>query len=330
MDKNLAKLSRDLYYNKALVYNEVSGNDAMRKIFFEALGVPEGTKGRDLKTAWDMNKPKVFQIIDVAVDAVMPTIIKDQFNSLANFQNIAIGDEQRFTVKNTDLFRVATIASGTQDLRRQTLHGRNFKVETDWYGIATYVEFEQFLAGNVDWSDYISRVSESFANFIGEKIYKAFANSYDGVRAARKATGTFSLEKLIELSRHVKAASGGKQVQVYGTTTALSQIVTGLDKSDAMKDQINQTGYLTTVRGLDLIAFPDAYKAGTEEFIVDDKALLLIPGGEKIVSVVLEGDTVTNEVQSQENTGLQMEFNTLKKFGAQVNQASVYGFYKLS
>lgn len=326
----LAQLSRDLYKNRSLVYNDVSGNDAMRKLFYEALGVPVGTKSRELKTAWDMNKPRVFQIIDVAVDAVLPTVIKDQFDSLADFQNVAIGDEQRFTVKNTDLFRVATVAAGTQNLRRQALHGHNFKVETDWYGIKTYTEFEQFLAGNVDWTEYINRVAESFAAFIGERIYFAFANSYDGVRAARKHTGTFELDKLVDVSRHIRAASGGQQVAVYGSLSALGKITDGIDKSDRMKDEFQQVGYIKTVRGLDLIALPDAYKAGKEEFVVDDKSLLIIPSNEKIVQVVLEGDTYTNEAEASVNTGLQMEFTTLKKFGAQVNQASIYGFYKLS
>ncbi|WP_461199362.1 hypothetical protein [Enterococcus sp. N249-2] len=328
--KNLAKLSRDLYFNKNLVYNNVSGNDAMRKIIFSALGVEEGTRGRDLYTAWQGNRHLVYAIIDNTIDAVLPTLVKDQFNSLADFQNIQVGDEQHFRVKNKDLFRVGVIASGTQDLRRQTLHDHKFKVDTDWYGIATYVEFEQFLAGNVDWTDYVNRCAESLSTFIGEKIYNAFALSYDGVRAKHKHTGTFDLDKLIDLSRHVKAASGGKQVDVYGTTTALSQIVDGLDKSEAMKDEINKVGYLSTIRGLNLIAFPDAYKAGTEDFIVSDSSLLLIPGGEKIVSVVLEGETFTVDGESTDNTGLQMDFNTRKKFGAQVNQASIYGFYKLA
>lgn len=326
----LAKLSKDLYYNKQMVYNEVSGNDAMRKLMFEALGVPVGTKGRELFTAWQERKHRVYQIIDVAVDAILPTIIKDQFNSLAEFQNIQIGDEQNFKVKNKDLFRVATVAAGTQDLRRQVLHGSNYKVETDWYGIATYVEFEQFLAGNVDWNEYIDRTAESLSAFIGEKIYTAFATSYDGVRAVRKHTGTFSEDKLIELSRHVKAAAAVQRVQVFGTQTALRQVTKDLNLSDAMKDELNKVGYLGNVAGLELFAFPDAYKAGKEEFIVDDKALLIIPAGEKIVDVVLEGDTITNDGESTNNTGLQMDFNTLKKLGVQVKQSGIYGFYKLA
>lgn len=330
MDKELAKLSRDLYYNKNLVYNEVSGNDAMRNLMFEALGVPVGTKGRDLKTAWDMNKPKVFQIIDVAVDAILPTIVKNQFDSLADFQNIQIGDVQRFTVKNHDLFRVATIASGTQDLRRQVLHNKNYTVQTDWYGIETYTEFEQFLAGNVDWADYINRVAESFANFIGEKIYKSFALSYDGVRANLKATGTFDIDTLINIARHVRATAGTDRVAVYGTTTALRQIGVGANMSDGMKDQMNKVGYLSTVSGLDLIAFPDAYKSGKQEFIVDEKALLVIPSNEKIVDVVTEGDSITNETEAVQHNALEMNFLTMKKLGIQVKQSSVYGFYKLS
>lgn len=330
MKNELAKLSRDLYFNKALVYNETSGNEAMRKLMFEALGVPVGTKGRDLVTAWKMNSPKVFQIIDVAVDAILPTVVKEQFDSLADFQNIGIGDEQNFNVKNTDLFRVATVAAGTQDLRRQVLHGRKYKVETDWYGIATYTEFEQFLAGNTDWADYINRVAESLANYIGEKIYFAFALSYDGVRANLKTTGTFDIDKLINLSRHVKASSGADRVAVYGTQTALRQIGASAQLSDGMKDEMNKVGYLSTVSGLDLIAFPDAYKSGKEEFIVDDKALLVIPSSEKIVDVVLEGDSITDEQDQLSNTALEMNFLTLKKLGVQVKQSSKYGFYKLA
>ena len=88
--ENLAKLSQDLYFNKDLKFNEVSGNDAMRKLIFEALDVPVGTKGRALKTAWDMRKAKVFEIIDVAIDAIVPVIVKNQFDNLAEVRNVDV------------------------------------------------------------------------------------------------------------------------------------------------------------------------------------------------------------------------------------------------
>lgn len=329
----LKRLSRDLYENRSMMYNDASGQDAMRNLMYEKLGVPTGTTGRELYTAFKKNKYDVYAIIDVAVDAVLPVILRNQFDSLANFHNIAIGDELSFQNKDNSLFRVALIAAGTKDQRRQNQLGGSYKVETDWYAAATYVEFEQFLSGQVDWNDYVNKVAESFANFIGERIYDTIASSYDGIRSSHRhiGAGTVDLEKLVDLARHVKTASGGKTVTVYGTVAGLSQVAPEVSMlSDGMKDTLNKTGYLGTIRGLNLVAFPDAYRAGTEEFIVDDNALLLIPSAEKIVDVVLEGDTLTSDGESGDNTGMQLDFNTRKRLGIGVRQASIYGMYKIN
>lgn len=327
----LQALSRDVYTGKTGNFSSgVSGDDALRKLMYEALDINEDTSSRAMRTAWDMNKPKVFQIIDIALDAIVPTLVTNQFDSLATVQTIALGDVQRFTVKNKNLFKVGLIASGTQNLRRQNIENSNYTVATDWYGVKTYTEFEQFLTGTTDWAGFVDTIARSFVTFTGEKIYNAFAASYDSVRTNLKAEGTFDLDTLLKLSRHVRAASGTQNVKVYGTVTALSGIASKLDLSDKMKDKLNENGYLTTVRGLDLYAFPDAYKAGTQNFIVDEKSLLVIPGDEKIVDVVYEGDSQTIEDVAADNTTLQMNFDTRKKMGIQVKKASVYGFYKLT
>lgn len=332
MKKDLAKLSKDLYENKSLVYNEKSGQDAMREIMFSALGVEEGVSKREIYDAYQKNKVSLFQIIDVAIDATTPVILRDKFDQLANFHNVAMGDVPRFTHKAKGLFRVSRIAAGTQDLRRQMTLGSSYIVETDWYGASVYTELEQFLVGQIDWQEYINRVAESFAEFIGTKIYEAFAQSYDSLRATRKATGTLDLAQLQELVRRIKAVSGAQQVSVYGTVTALSKIsalATPL-ASSAMLDEYNQIGYLGTVAGINLVALPDAVNPETEEFVLSDDDLFIIPTGEKIVDVVLEGESLTNEIEPLQDNGLQMTFRTMRKLGINVNQASKYGHYKIN
>lgn len=331
LDKqNLAKLSVALYENKNFTYNDISGEDAMRNIMFDALGVEPGTTGMALKRAYDINKSKMFEVIDVAVDALLPKLVKNEFDGLANFINTNIGDVPRFQNKNTELFRVARIASGTQDIRRQTGLASSYTIPTEWYGAATYVEFEQFLTGQVNWTEFVQRIAESFSNFIGERIYTSFAESYDAVRTELKSTGTFDLDTLLGLVRKVKAVAGGKEVSVYGSPAALAKIVKDLDMSSNMRDEFNKLGLLSVVQGMKLMALPEAYKAGTNEFLVSDDALVIIPSGEKIVDVVMEGQTYTYETASADNSGLQMDFKTTKKLGIQVRQAAVYGFYKLT
>lgn len=332
MKKDLAKLAKDLYEDKSLVYSNKSGQDAMRDIMRDALGIDEKSTKREMYAAYQTNKYKLFQIIDIAVDATTPVILRGKFDSLANFHDITLGDTPRFTRRNKNLFRVAKIAAGTQDIRRQMTLGGSYTIETDWYGVSVYTELEQFLLGQIDWQEYINRISESFAEFIGNQIYKAFSQSYDALRATRKHKGTLEIDKLQELARRIKAVSGSQQVSVYGTVTALSKIssLAAQNASNGMLDEMNKFGYLGTVAGMNLVALPESIDPETESFVLSDDDLFIIPSGEKIVDVVVEGETVTNEIPALDDNGLQMTFRTMRKLGIGVNQASKYAHYKIS
>lgn len=329
MHNDLTQLSIELYNNKNLMYNDVSGDQAMRNMISEAMG-QETAGGAIEYYTWEENKNKVFQILSVAIDAVLPTILTNELDSLADIRSVAIGDKPKFDIEDNSLMRVGLVASGTQDLQRQELVGSSFTVETDWYGAAAYAEFERFLAGEINWKSYIDRVAQSFSNKMQHQIYDAFTLSYDGLRATRKVSGVYDEEKLTDLAEMVSVASGGKRVAVYGTRSALRAVSKGADLSSNMKDEMNRVGYLGTVGGLDLIAIPQAFKAGKEEFALDNKSLLVLPQGEKIVSVVLEGQAIVSDKDPMTNTSLQKEFLTLKKYGLQVAQTAVYGMYQLA
>lgn len=329
MHEELKKLSVDLYHNKNLMFNETSGDQAMRNIISEALGQPEGQKEIDFYT-WQENKNKVFQILSIAIDAVLPTILTNQLDSLADVRNVNIGDKPLFKIEDSSLLRVGLVASGTQDLQRQQLSGSDFTVATDWYGAAVYAEFERFLAGEINWQSLIDRVALSFSNKMQTQIYDAFVQSYDALRSTRRVGGTYEEDKLVDLAEIISASAGGKEVAVYGTRSALRKVSKGAVASDGMKDEVNRVGYLGTVGGLKLIAIPQAFKAGKEEFALDNNTLLVLPQGEKIVSVVIEGQSIISDTDPLTNTALQKDFLTLKKYGVQVAQLSVYGMYKMA
>lgn len=328
MHNELRQLSIDLYNNKNLMFNDISGDQAMRNMIAEALG--QETAGTIDYYAWEDNKNKVFQILSIAIDAVLPTILTNQFDTLADVRSVAMGDKPKFDIEDNSLLRVGLVASGNQDLQRQQLLGSSFTVETDWYGAKVYAEFERFLAGEINWQTYIDRIGLSFNNKMQHQIYDAFTKSYDGLRATRKVAGAYDEDKLTDLAEVISIASGGKGVAVYGTRSALRTVSKGADLSSNMKDEMNKVGYLGTVGGLDLIAIPQAFKAGKEEFALDNKSLLVLPQGEKIVSVVLEGQAIVSDKDPMTNNSLQKEFLTLKKYGVQVAQASVYGMYNLA
>lgn len=329
MDKNsLTKLSRDLYNNQALVYNDIPAQEAFTKIIRESMGLVEGERLNYYK--WQENKTKMFQILSVALDAVLPKVVTNEFDGLADTRVVAIGDKPKFTIKDNNLFKVSMVASGTQNLVRQTQHGTSFTVDTDWYGLATFAEFEQLANGEINWTEFVDKVAKSFVTYMGERIWEGVVKSYDVLKAGRKLDGSYDEDKLLELAQKISADAGGKPVAVYGTLRALRKITKNVDKSDGDKAKFNEVGYLGKVAGLDLIALPSVYKAGTEQFLIDDNTLLILPQGEKVISIVVEGDTLMLESESMDRNDLQIEFKTMKKFGMAVAQLAHYGIYKLT
>lgn len=327
--KDVAKLSKSLYYDKSKMFDGVSGDKIIRNLVFDALDMDQDSTAIDWYK-WEANKIKVFEIISVAVDAVVPTVLTNQLDNLAEVRNIATGDEIKFTFEDDSLFRVGLVSAGNNEARRQELYGGSYTVDTDWYSVKVYAEFEKFIAGHINWQEYINRVAKSFANHLQTRIADAFQKSYSTLRATRKHTGTFDKDELLNISRHIKTATGNKPVAVYGTTTALSKVSDHAMSSEKTKDAINEVGYVGKLFGLPLIALPDAYQAGTEEFALSDNTLLILPQNEKLVSVALEGQTIATDKDSTLRNDLQIEFETRKKYGVQVAQAAVYGMYELN
>lgn len=321
---DLARLGLDVYQNKNVMFNDVSGEDALRNAINEACGGVFNYKN------FRARKYDVFSIIEETLDATLGVVITNQFDSLAEVKNVAVGEKPVFRVNDPSLFRIARIAGGTNDLRRQKILNRKFEVDTDYFGVKIYAELELFVAGLVDWSAMVNRLTLSFANDMGIRIYEAIAQSYTALNSVYGVTGSYDEDVLFEIIQHVEAKADGRKAVVMGTKKALRKVSKELNLSDAMKDKFNQVGYIGQVGGTDLVLLPQAHKVGTDEFFVDDNMLLVVPQNEKLVKVVVEGDTQMIEVaDAGARNDQQMEYLIQKKFGVGVMQSAVYGMYKL-
>lgn len=322
---DLARLSLDVYNGKNVMFNEVSGEDALRNAINEACG------GEFNYKTFRSNKYDVFTIIEETLDDTLGVVITNQFDNLAEVKNVAVGEKPVFRVNDPSLFRIARIAGGTNDLRRQKILNRKFEVDTDYFGAKLYAEMEMFVAGMIPWTEMVNRLTLSFANDLGIRIYEAIANSYTALNAVYGVTGTYNEDKLFDMVQHVEAKSGGRKAVVMGTKKALRKVSKELMMSEGMKEKFNNVGYIGNVGGTDLVLLPQAHKVGTDEFFVDDNMLLVVPQSEKLVKIVVEGDTQMIEIaDAGTRNDQQMEYQIQKKFGVGVMQSAIYGIYKLS
>lgn len=322
---DLARLSLDVYQGKNVMFNEVSGEDALRNAINEACGGVFNFK------SFRANKPAVFTIIEETLDDTLGVIITTQFDNLADVKTVGVGEKPVFRVNDPSLFRVARIAGGTNDLRRQKILNRKFEVDTDYFGAKLYAELELFVAGLVPWTDMVNRVALSYANDMGVRIYEAISNSYTALNSVYGVTGAYSEDVLFDMIQHVESKAGGRKAVVLGTKKALRRVSKDLVMSESMKDKFNTVGYIGNVGGTDLVVLPQAHKVGTDEFFVDDNMLLVVPAQEKLVKIVVEGEAQMIEVaDAGTRNDQQMEYLLQKKFGVGVMQSAIYGIYRLS
>jgi len=321
---DLQRLALDAYTNKNVKFNEVTGEDAIRNMISEAVG------GEFNYKTFRSNKYDVFSIIEEVLDVTLGVVITNQFDALADVKNVGVGEKPSFRVEDPSLFRIARIAGGTNDMRRQKILNSRFEVDTDYFGAKIYAELEMFIAGRVDWASMVDRLSLSFANDLGKRIYEAVANSYSALNAVYGVTGTYEEDKLFDIVQHVEAKAGGRKAVIMGTKKALRKVSKELLMSDSMKEDMNRVGFIGNIGGTDLVLLPQAHKVGTDEFFVDDNMLLVVPAQEKLVKVVIEGEATMIEVaDAGARNDQQMEYLIQKKLGVGVMQSAIYGMYKI-
>ncbi|MFA5559528.1 MAG: hypothetical protein WDA59_08805 [Methanofastidiosum sp.] len=318
----LAVLAVDIYENKLGNYSKEDATQALREEFIKICGTDKIDR-----RALRRHSAAIFEIIEETLDVLVGRKIESAFKDNAEYRNVAWGDSPRFILKNPNLFKVALVSDGTQNLRRQRLDDGSLTVTTYTRGIKIYEEFYRFLAGRIDWSDMVNKVADSYTNEIYTQVYNAIYNSYDGLTSTYAKTGAFNDSTMRTLIEHVEAANNASAA-IYGTKNALGKVETA-QISESMKDVYSSQGFYGSFYGTPMRKIQQSHTNGTETFAVNENFLIILPeGDERIVKIVDEGDSIILETPSSENQDLSMEYTFLRKSGIGVLTAAKYGIYR--
>ena len=204
--------------------------------------------------------------------------------------------------------------------------------------VKIYEEFYRFVSGRINWVDMVNRIAVSFALQIKTDIYTGIYASYSALSATYGVTGTFSVSAFNTMVAHVQAAANTPSVTCYGSKLALAKVTPsagftaypGLMNQDMM-GQVNTQGYLGNLQGTPLIELTNAHTPGTDNFVIDDSFILIIPqNSEKIVKLVFEGEAIMTDNAFDQNADMSMEKGFGKQYGLGILSSSKYGFMKLS
>ena len=264
------------------------------------------------------NKNLVFSLIEETIDDVLPRKVMEQYGQFAEVKTFAQGDKPVFTQRITEAakrrakqFITKVGLAGVYEVFK--LDGKTFEVPTSAFGGAAQIGFEEFLDGRVDFADVLDIVMEGLDRCVYIEIERALKGAIVNLPTANQTTQTQFNE--VEMDKLIAIADSYGHSTIYCTYEfAATMVPEEGRRSNDMKNQRWNNGYLANYKGHSVIVLPQSFEDETNsKKVIDPSYAWVIPtGASKPVRIALEGGTIVNEYV---NRDLSREVQVYKKLG---------------
>lgn len=232
------------------------------------------------------------EIIEETVDAILPIKIQERLGVFAEVSQVADGVTKKFHVKNGKITAAYTALGVEQP--RQKLYKGSFTVSTAPVGGAVYAEYEDLVAGRVDFSEMILQLVDAIMDQIYAGIQDALVGAFGMTNNANRYAGASFSQTEFDKLRGTVAAYG--KPAIFGTSVGLSDISNGAGfdwnkTSEQDRLDIRNLGHVAKYKGSDVAELPNSFTDETNATkLLDDGYIYMMPvGGEKPIKIVLEG-----------------------------------------
>lgn len=279
----------------------------------------------------------VFEIIQEAVDLAAPKKVMDIFGQFAEIRQFNNGAKPQFKIRRgvNRAKRFVTRATASGVYRAFRLDSDVIDVDTFAIGNAAYIDFERYMSGDEDMAEVASIIVESFQDAVMEELQKALRatiNESSRPTANKQTDSSFSAASLAKLCATVRAYGNG--AVIFATPEFIAamgpdEIKSGITPNVSVNDieDIRTKGYIGIFRGCPIVQLPQSYTDETNTHtLVDPQIAYVFPtGGEKIVKVAFEGNTIVKQWDNRDNS---MELQAYKKLGIAILNYNSWAIYR--
>ena len=286
------------------------------------------------------NRYDIYEIITQAVDEVVPNKVMDAVGIFAEVQTVPQGTKAVFKQKvgktRARKFLTQVGLSGVYETFR--LDVKNFEVQAHAVGGAATIDFERMLDGAEVLSDLVEIITEGMVDSVYLEVHKALRAAYSvtGIPQANRAHGsTFSGDDMMGLISVVRAYGNGAVIfappEFIGKMGADAIVPVGANYQGVYHpqdiDAIHNQGYINIFRGTPVVQIPQSYtdENNNKTWIDPQLAYILPTGGERVVKVVLEGNTQMYDFTNRDQS---MEIHTYRKLGAAILSYHNWAIYQ--
>jgi len=284
-------------------------NETLRKELNELAGT---------NTLFRANAPVVFEIIEETINDVLPKKVEEQYGMFAEVRTFAQGDRPRFVQKITTAakrrakqFVTKVGLAGVYEVFK--LDGKYVDVNTEAWGGAAQIGFEEFLDGRVDFADLTEIIIEGLDEAVYKEIAKALIAAVTRLQDANKSTQTEFVEA--EMDRLIQIADSYGKATIYCTYEFAATMVPAEGwRSDEHRNERWNKGYIANYKGHNVIVLDQSFvdETNTTKVIDPSYAYIIPTENSKPVKIAFEGGTLVKEVDNQDWS---REMRFYKKFG---------------
>ena len=314
-------------------YSASSVNEAFR----DGLQELAGSINQFMKNRYD-----IYEIIVETADEIVPNKVIDALGAFAEIKVVGQGQKALFKKSlgktRAKKFLTQVGLSGVYETFR--LDKAEFEVSATAVGGGVTIDFERMLDGAEVMADVMEILTEGLTDAVFGEVQKA-------LKAAIQAKGrpqanyvidnVFNSDKMFKLVNVVKAYGGNAVIfappEFVGAMgpDAIVPVPTSGNYGAVYHpqdiDAIHNTGYVNLFRGTPIVQIPQSFidENNVETWIDPQLAYVLPTGKEKVVKVVLEGQTQINDFKNRDNS---LEIYAYKKMGAAILAHHNWGIYQ--
>ena len=291
------------------------------------------------------NRYDIYDIIIEAADEIVPNKVIDAVGIFAEVRQVPQGTKAMFRTKlgkmRAKKFLTQVGLSGVYETFR--LDNGTFEVGAHAIGGGCTIDFERMLDGAENMAELVALLTEAQTDAVYQEVQRALraAVNQAGVPANNRANvtvgNTFDGSEMMKLISTVRAYGSGAVIFAPPEFVAAmgADAIVPIPQSGNYGgvyhpqdiDAIHNTGYINLFRGTPIIQIPQSFvdENNVETWIDPQLAYVLPTGNEKVVKVVLEGNT---QMWDWVNKDQSMEVMTYRKLGTAILAYHNWGIYK--
>jgi hypothetical protein len=288
---------------------------------------------KDLASTYNQfmkNRYDIYEIFIETADEIVPNKVIDAVGIFADVQVVGQGQKavfkRRIGKNRAKKFLTQVGLSGVYETFR--LDTETFSVPAYAVGGAVTIDYERMLDSAEDMAEVMQILTDGLTDSVFLEVQKALraAINATGRPSVNKYTGSsFNGEEMLKLVNVVRAYGTGAVIfappEFIAEMGADAIVPVGSNYQGVYHpqdiDMIHNQGYINIFRGTPIVMIPQSFiDENNEKTWIDPQLAYILPtGGEKVVKVVLEGQTQINDFKNRDNS---MEIHVYRKMGAAI------------